>query len=76
MSTLHEALPSYLQLRRSLGFKLRDAGLQLPRFVAFMKERQTEYITAALALEWAQQATQVQPAEWARRLGYVRGFAS
>lgn len=76
MSTLREALPSYLQLRRSLGFKLRDAGLQLPRFVAFVEERQAEYITAALALEWAQRSPNVQPAEWARRLGYVRGFAS
>lgn len=76
MSTLSEALPSYLQLRRSLGFKLHDAGLQLPRFITFMEEQQAEYITAALALEWAQRSPNVQPAEWARRLGYVRGFAS
>lgn len=76
MSTLCEALPCYLQLRRSLGFKLRDAGLQLPRFTSFMQERQADYITAALALEWAQRSPDVQPAEWARRLGYVRGFAS
>ena len=40
MSTLRKDLASYLQLRHSLGFKLRDAGLQLPRFVAFMEERQ------------------------------------
>jgi hypothetical protein len=26
------------------------------------------------ALQWGQQA-EVQPAEWARRLGFVRGFA-
>ena len=32
MNTLQEALVEYLQLRRSLGFKLHDAGLQLPRF--------------------------------------------
>ena len=49
--------------------------LLLPRFVGFMEERQAQYITARLALEWVQQAQTVQPAERARRLGFVRGFA-
>lgn len=75
MNTLREALPEYLQLRRSLGFKLEDAGLQLPRFVAFLEEHGALHITTALALAWAQQSASVQPAEWARRLGSVRGFA-
>jgi integrase len=75
MNTLGEALRDYLELRRGLGFKMHDAGLLLPRFVAFMEDRQALYITARLALEWAQQAQTVQPAEWARRLGFVRGFA-
>ncbi|MDP2406284.1 tyrosine-type recombinase/integrase [Hydrogenophaga sp.] len=75
MNTLGQALSEYLDLRRGLGFKMRDAGLLLPRFVAFMDERQAPYITAQLALEWAQQAQTVQPAEWARRLCFVRGFA-
>jgi integrase/recombinase XerD len=75
MNTLRQALREYLQLRRSLGFKLQDAGLQLPRFVHFMDQRQADHITARLALEWAQQSATVQPAEWARRLGFVRGFA-
>lgn len=34
-----------------------------------------EYITVRLALEWVQHATTVQPAEQARRLSFVRGFA-
>ena len=75
MNTLREALQDYLVLRRGLGFKMHDAGLLLPRFVAFMEERRARHITAQLALEWAQQAKSVQPAEWARRLGFVRGFA-
>ncbi len=75
MNTLRQALHDYLQLRRSLGFKLRDAGLHLPRFVSFMEQRQAEHITARLALEWARQSTTVQPAAWAQRLGFVRGFA-
>lgn len=75
MNTLRQALHDYLQLRRSLGYKLHDAGLQLPRFVHFMEQRQAGYITARLALEWAQQSATVQPAERARRLGLVRAFA-
>jgi integrase len=40
-----------------------------------LQERRAQYITARLALEWVQQAKTVQPAEWARRLCFVRGFA-
>lgn len=75
MNTLREALRDYLELRRGLGFKLHDAGLQLPRFVSFLEQRGERRITSRLALEWAQQSSTVQPAEWARRLGFVRGFA-
>ena len=75
MNTLREALRDYLALRRSLGFKLEDAGLKLPRFIDFLEARGASHITTALALEWAQEPTAVQPAEWARRLGEVRCFA-
>jgi integrase/recombinase XerD len=75
MSALREALRDYLELRRSLGYKLQDAGLQLPRFIDFLETRGASHITTALAMEWAQQPTAVQPAEWARRLGGVRGLA-
>jgi len=75
MSTLREALREYLTLRRSLGFKMQEASRVLPRFVAFMDERQAPHITTQLALEWALQAKTVKPAERARRLGFIRGFA-
>jgi integrase/recombinase XerD len=75
MKTLREVLQEYLALRRGLGYKMHDAGQLLPRFVSFMEERHASYITARLALEWSQQATTVKPAEWARRLCFVRGFA-
>lgn len=75
MNTLREALEEYLALRRSLGFKMHEAGRVLPRFVAFMEEHQALQITTRLALEWALQAKTVQPAERARRLGFIRGFA-
>ena len=75
MNALCEALQEYLSLRRSLGFKLRDAERVLSRFVAFMEERQAPHITTKLALEWVQLAKTVQPAERARRLCFIRGFA-
>ena len=75
MNTLREALRDYLSMRRGLGFQLREAGKGLAAFVDFLEERNARYITRELALAWAQQPQHVQPAEWARRLGFVRGFA-
>jgi integrase len=75
MNTLRKVLQEYLALRRGLGFKMHDAGRVLPRFVTFMEERQAPHITIRLALEWVQQAKAVQPAERARRLCFIRGFA-
>jgi hypothetical protein len=45
MNTLREALQEYTELRRGLGFKMHAAALLLPRFVAFMEERQAPCIT-------------------------------
>lgn len=75
MTTLRQAAREYLRMRRSLGFTLREAGKGLLDFVTFMQQRQAPYITQALALAWAQQPSNVQPAHWARRLSFVRGFA-
>ena len=75
MTTLRQAVQEYLQMRRALGFKLHDAGKGLHDFVAFLEEHRARYITQALALAWAQQPSGVQPAQWASRLRFVRGFA-
>lgn len=75
MNTLRQAVQEYLSLRRGLGFKLREAGKQLLDFVTFMEQHRASYVTQALALAWAQQPTNVQPAHWAQRLSAVRGFA-
>jgi integrase len=75
MNTLRQAVKDYLDLRRSLGFKLREAGNALPDFVAFMEQHRAPYVTQALALAWAQQPSGVRPAQWAQRLSYVRQFA-
>jgi integrase/recombinase XerD len=75
MNTLRQAVQEYLSMRRSLGFKLRDAGTRLLDFVTFMEQQRACYITHSLALTWARQPSHVRPDEWARRLSYVRMFA-
>jgi integrase/recombinase XerD len=75
MTTLRESAGEYLNLRRSLGFKLQETGKLLLAFVKFMEEHRSSYITTRWALAWAQQPSTVQPAEWARRLSVVRTFA-
>jgi integrase len=62
-------------MRRGLGYKLRDAGAALIDFVDFLEQHNASYITQSLALEWAQQPSNTQPAHWAQRLTFVRGFA-
>lgn len=75
MNRFAHAIQDYLALRRSLGFKLRDAGLCLSKFAVFLEARGATHITTQLALEWAQQSQSAQLSTWAQRLGYVRGFA-
>lgn len=75
MSPLRTALDEYLALRRSLGFKLRLAGRLLQRFVTFAEAQGAEFISCELAVAWATTPADVQPAQWANRLGMVRRFA-
>lgn len=76
MSELKAAVHQYLEMRRSLGFKLRDEGVLLPRFVEFMEREGAPFITVDLALKWAMQAPNATPVHWAVRLRMVRIFAS
>jgi len=75
MISLRRAVENYLTMRRSLGFKLRDTGYNLRHFVSFMEQQRASIITTELALRWAQQPQDVQPAQWAARLSFVRSFA-
>ncbi len=75
MNTLRGAVHEYIDMRRNLGFKMNDTLRGLLAFAAFMEQKQASFITVELALAWAQQPVNVQPAHWAQRLSYVRGFA-
>ena len=75
MSTLREASEQYLQLRRELGYKLREPAGLLRNFVAFAEREGADHVSTDLALRWAQQPLGAQPATWASRLRIVRRFA-
>jgi integrase/recombinase XerD len=75
MSTWHKAVEDYVNMRRSLGFKLREAMAILQNFATFLQDNDASHITIALALRWAQQNPAARPVEWAKRLSFVRGFA-
>jgi integrase len=75
MNDLHAALDEYLSVRRTLGFKLRDEGSALPKFLHFLEKKGASYITTDLALQWTTQPQNVLPSHWARRLTMVRIFA-
>lgn len=75
MKTLKEAVTDYLVMRRGLGFKLERVQGRLLSFVSFMERQRASHITTALALQWAMQPANAQPANWADRLSRVRVFA-
>ena len=75
MTSWRKAVEDYVGLRRSLGFKLLEAKVRLIQFASFLEQRRAASITIPLTMEWAQQNKTARPAEWARRLTFVRGFA-
>jgi integrase len=75
MNNLREGVADYLELRRSLGFRLKKDELYLRDFAAFMERRHAAYITAKLAAKWAQQPASNDPNYHAGRLRAVRSFA-
>ncbi len=72
---LPKMLEDYLAMRRGLGFKLHTDGIALSSFVSFMALHDKDYITTELALTWAKSSLTAQAVQWAKRLGFVRGFA-
>ena len=75
MTSWRKRVEEYVELRRSLGFKLLEVKVSLIKFASFLEQRGAAHITISLAMEWAQQEKTARPAEWARRLSFIRGFA-
>ena len=75
MKTLSHRLEEYLELRRRLGFKLRDVRYELAKFVRFAQQEKAPFITTKLALRWANQIEGGHPAHRTTRLSMLRRFA-
>src|SRR5208283_170728 len=75
MKSLKQTAQDYIRMRRLLGFKMRHEERRLRRFVSFMELQKATYITTKLALTWATEPADAQPATWAERLMCVRVFA-
>jgi integrase len=76
MSDLANAVVQYLAQRRSLGFKLRHAGRELPRFAAFVEEEGASFVTTRLALRWALEDPESSAVTRSDRLAMARRFAA
>lgn len=75
MNDLRAGVSEYLELRRSLGFRLKKDELCLVDFAGFMERRHATRITAKLAVKWAQQPASTNANYLAGRLRAVRSFA-
>lgn len=75
MSELRQSLDDYLTVRRSVGYKLDDAGRVLRSFVAFAEQAGAVRIRTELAVRWATLPVNASPIWLAHRLSAVRGFA-
>jgi hypothetical protein len=71
---LREALDDYLAVRRTLGFKLKNASYLLPKFDANLEQTGATRGTTELALASAREPAE-NPIQWSERLKAVRGFA-
>jgi len=74
MSTLRQSVMEYLELRRSLGFRLKKDEHLLLDFADFMERRRAVHITAKLAVEWARRPASTNANYHAGRLRAVRSF--
>ena len=74
MNSLRTGVSEYLELRRSLGFRLKKDERLLLDFADFMDRRHAARITVKLAVEWAQQPESTDQNYLAGRLRAVRSF--
>jgi integrase/recombinase XerD len=75
MKSLVSSLKEYLEVRRALGYQLKETERTLKKFILFLQQPNQNHITAKLALEWAMLPQNVQRSHWSKRLSMVRLFA-
>lgn len=73
---LPEAVQSYLETRRRLGFTLTKEGVELRGLVRYAQSLDHRGpLTAQLAIQWARLPHQADRVYWASRLDIARRFA-
>ncbi|OGT42302.1 MAG: hypothetical protein A3F13_07245 [Gammaproteobacteria bacterium RIFCSPHIGHO2_12_FULL_40_19] len=75
MKSLIASLHDYINVRKSLGYKLTEQERYLKSFVKFLKKKNCQYVTVKLATEWATLPRDAKLATWSQRLSIVRLFA-
>lgn len=76
MTGLRQALAGYLELRRSLGFKLERHAEMLGQFASWLDDRGAAAVTTADALAWVTLPERASPGWLQYRMQAVRGFAA
>ena len=76
MSALARSAQDYLEMRRSVGYVLRQEGRMLADFVGYCERRGITRVTTEATLGWATEPAAASSTWWAKRLGVVRGFAA
>lgn len=76
VTTMEQAAREYLQMRRSLGYKLITQGRYVMSFAAAVDAAGQETVTTAAAVDWAVHPPRgTRPEYWCRRLEAVRLLA-
>lgn len=75
MNQLGQHLGDYLELRRSMGYRLRRAEKLLAQFVAYCDDVDIETVTIEVALQWATLPEGASSSWVCHRLGVVRAFS-
>lgn len=75
MTPLRQALADYLNMRRSLGYKLERPEKLLGQFIAYLEALGTGTVTVTAALAWARLPVNANSNWWSDRLSVVRQFA-
>ena len=75
MTDFHRHVADYLQIRRSLGFKLQFHARVLPQLASYLQASGAPVLTVQLAISWAGLPQGVQPIVLAHRLSAARGLA-
>jgi integrase/recombinase XerD len=75
VTDFHRHVADYLQIRRSLGFRLQFHARVLPQLVSYLEASGAPALTVELAISWAGFPEGVQPIVLAHRLGAARGLA-